>query len=287
MRNFILGTDWWTDCDDAVAVRLLCRAHRRGEIRFLGAGINACMDKSVASLSAFMTAEGCAEIPVGIDRVATDYGGRPPYQARLAALPHTQEDATAEDAAELYIRLLRECAARGECAEIVEIGFMQVIAEVIRREPALFAETVSRVWMMAGKWDEDGGREHNFCKTERTRVPSAYFCEHCPVPVTYLGWEVGASVRVGGKLPEGDVLKQVLIDHGSAGGRSAWDPMTVFLALTGDAQKAGYRTVRGHASVEADTGKNHFVPDEGGRQEYVVKVMDDEWYRELLDKEIG
>ena len=23
MRNMILGTDWWTDCDDAVAIRLL------------------------------------------------------------------------------------------------------------------------------------------------------------------------------------------------------------------------------------------------------------------------
>ena len=26
MKNFILGTDWWTDCDDAVALRLLTRA---------------------------------------------------------------------------------------------------------------------------------------------------------------------------------------------------------------------------------------------------------------------
>ena len=24
-RKMILGTDWWTDCDDAVAVRILAR----------------------------------------------------------------------------------------------------------------------------------------------------------------------------------------------------------------------------------------------------------------------
>ena len=69
MRNVILGTDWWTDCDDAVAVRLLCRAHRRGEVRLLGIGVNACMADSAASLSAFLTAEG-VEVPVGLDRDA-------------------------------------------------------------------------------------------------------------------------------------------------------------------------------------------------------------------------
>ena len=25
MRKFILGTDWWSDCDDAVAIRLLVK----------------------------------------------------------------------------------------------------------------------------------------------------------------------------------------------------------------------------------------------------------------------
>lgn len=40
MRNFILGTDWWTDCDDAVAVRILARAHKSGKICIKGIGVN-------------------------------------------------------------------------------------------------------------------------------------------------------------------------------------------------------------------------------------------------------
>ena len=32
MRNFILGTDWWTDCDDVVAMRVITKAHKKGEI---------------------------------------------------------------------------------------------------------------------------------------------------------------------------------------------------------------------------------------------------------------
>lgn len=286
MRNVILGTDWWTDCDDAVAVRLLCRAHRRGEVRLLGIGVNACMADSAASLSAFLTAEG-VEVPVGLDRDATDFGGRPPYQKRLAAMPHAVDNESAEDADGLYLRLLRECAARGEKLEFLEIGFPQVLARTILREPALFAETVSHVWMMAGKWDEDGGLENNFRRNARSRAASAAFCAACPVPVTFLGWEVGAPVRVGGRLPEGDLLRQVLVDHGSANGRSAWDPMLVALALAGDPARAGYTVVRGTASVEADTGKNRFVPSDGGRHEYVVKAHPDDWYRDLLDAAIA
>ena len=32
MRNFILGTDWGEDVDDALAVRLLARAHKEKRI---------------------------------------------------------------------------------------------------------------------------------------------------------------------------------------------------------------------------------------------------------------
>ena len=62
MKKIILGTDWWTDCDDAVAVRLLCRAAKAGEIDFQGIIINACMEHSVASMKNFLNAEGMAAL---------------------------------------------------------------------------------------------------------------------------------------------------------------------------------------------------------------------------------
>ena len=50
MRNIILGTDWWTDCDDAVAVRVLSKFVKNGEINLKGVIIYACMEYSFASL---------------------------------------------------------------------------------------------------------------------------------------------------------------------------------------------------------------------------------------------
>lgn len=281
MRHFLVGTDWWTDCDDAVALRVMARAIHKGEIAVQGIGINACMEQSVSSLTAFLRSEGLLDIPLGLDREAVDFGGSPPCQARLAALGGAGiSNDDAEDAAALYLRLLRETTVP---LEIVEIGYPQVLAAVLREEPRLFAERVSRVWMMAGKWDEDPGRENNFARNARSRTAAHYFCANCPVPVTFLGWEVSYDILIGGHLKEGDILHQVLADHHSENGRSGWDPMLMELAVVGDAEKAGYRSVKGKASVDPVTGENTFVQSPDGLQEYVEKELPDAVYRERLN----
>ena len=110
MRSFILGTDWWTDCDDAVALRLLTKYHKEKRINLLGIAINACMEHSVASLKGFLRADG-VDIAVGIDRAATDFGGAPSYQKRLAAdYGADLTNADAEDAVRLYRRILAEAS---------------------------------------------------------------------------------------------------------------------------------------------------------------------------------
>ena len=258
MRSFILGTDWWTDCDDAVALRILARAHKRGKIRIKGIGINGCMEHSVTSLEGFINTEGVDDIPLGIDLDATDFGGNPPYQKRLTQYSknYTSND-DAENAVRLYRRLLAESTER---IEIIEIGYLQVISAVLASEGddispmtglELIKEKVSKIWVMAGKWDENPGRENNFARNELARLAGSYFCESCPVPVTFLGWEVGYDVITGENLDKDDVLYEVLADHGSVYGRMSWDPMLVLLALIGDENKAGYSVVTVKAAVNA------------------------------------
>ena len=130
MRKIVLGTDWWTDCDDAVALRLICRAIKNRSVQLLGIGINACMEYSVASLKGFLKEEGIEDIPVGIDLDAIDFGGNPPYQKRLAeAFCPNACNSDAEDAVRLYRRLL--AAEKGKL-EIIEIGYPQVLANLLK-----------------------------------------------------------------------------------------------------------------------------------------------------------
>ena len=290
MRKFILGTDWWTDCDDAVAMRLTARAVKAKEVQVLGIGINACMENSVASLKAFLLAEGIDSIPIGIDQSATDFGGNPPYQKRLAELMPNVKNSDAENAVRLYRRLL---AQANDPIEIMEIGYLQVISSVLQSKAddiseksglELFSEKVSKVWVMAGKWDADGEKENNFCRNMRSRIAGRDFCELCPVPVTFLGWEVGYGVITGNHLDNNDHLYTVLRDHGSENGRHSWDPMLVLMALIGDEEKAGYKTVTGTASVDAESGKNYFIRSDAGKHKFVIKQQENCFYEEQINR---
>ena len=292
-RTFLLGTDWWTDCDDCVALRILSRAVKAGKARLGGIVLNGCMEYSVASIDGFLTLEGLADIPVGLDAAATDFGGNPPYQKRLAQYAASRRsNADAEDAVRLYRRLL---AKAEQPIEMIEIGYLQVVAALLESQgddispldgATLIRQKVSHVWVMAGKWDEPCGRENNFARNGRSRRAGYVFCDKCPVPVTFLGFEVGERVISGRSLRSGDPLHDALCDHGSANGRSSWDPMLVMLALDGDAARAGYDTVCGTASVDAASGCNQFKIHDAGLHRYVVKQHPDEYYESLLEAAI-
>ena len=284
-RTVILGTDWWTDCDDCAAVRIACRAHRAGLWSLGGIILNACMPCSAQSLSAFCTAEGMGNLPLGIDRSAVGYGGKPPYQELLASLPHSaKSNDTLPDGLSLYLELLEQT----EEAELLEIGYPQVLAALCAHPQgyAYLRDKVKCLWMMAGNWEHDGvGRENNIARAPMSRQAAAYFFEHCPCPIVFLGWEVGASV-ISGKpetIPDDtDPLRMAFIAHGSCSGRSSWDPMLILLALTDNIEQAGYTVRRGYASADPESGFNSFRYDENGPHCYVIKKHPDSWYEDQL-----
>lgn len=295
MRNFIFGTDWWTDCDDLAAMRILLRAHKNGEIRLLGVGINACMEYSAASVDGFITLDGVTDIPLGIDHKGTDFQGTHlKYQKNLAPFAvKYKKNEDAEDAVRLYRRLISQSETK---VEIVEVGFLQIFSELLLSEADEFSalsgtelvrEKVEKVWVMAGKWDEQGGREHNFCNNARSRQAANDFCRLCPVPVTFLGFEVGVNIISGNELSHSDHLYKGFFDHGSENGRCSWDPLTALLAVIGDEKKAGYDTFRGTASVDREDGRNYFTADENGLHKYVIPIFDSKYYEEKINERIN
>ncbi len=286
-RKFILGTDWWTDCDDCVAVRLLCNAHKKGEIRLLGIGINACMEYSAPSLNAFLTGEGLGDIPIGIDLRGTDYeGDYHSYQKPLCQFPHSvMKNEDCPDAAELYKKLLRESDGK---VDIIEIGFMTILSTLLESEGGveLFNEKVNTLYIMGGRWDRENGAEHNFNNNARSRKAAHILCEKCPVPIVFLGFEVGLDVLSADGLPDGDLLNLCVNCYGCGEtGRHSWDPLTALLAVTGDTEKAGYSVASGKATVNPETGENNFEIGEG-LHSYVVMQKPNEYYREEIQKRI-
>lgn len=291
--NIIHGTDWWRDADDAVALRVLCRAHKYGIIRLLGVGINSVFDLSAASLSAFLENEGVLA-PIGVDFDARREPKGCKFQQPLARFPHrVKNNGECLPAVSLYRKLLSE--TRGKTV-ITETGFPQVLSDLLKSGAdefspltgrALVQEKVEAIYVVGGRWDIENGDEYNFTAYEKNRAGASDLCRRCPVPLVFLGFETGFGVTTANALPDGDLLKTVLAANGKPDGVYSWDPMLVTLAIIGNAEKAGYRQIFGEADVDEKTGINHFAEKENGPHSYIVKTQSDTFYSDMINSIIS
>ena len=62
--------------------------------------------------------------------------------------------------------------------------------------------------------------------------------------------------------------------------------MLCMLAITGDEEKAGYKTVCGTARVEEGTGKNYFTECENGLHKFVVKAKENDYYKTIINERV-
>ena len=293
-RQIILGTDWWTDCDDTAALRMACRYAKSDVWQFMGVVLNGAAPYAAASVSAVLSAEGYGDIPVGIDTEAYDFGGHPPYQYPVAHAGGTLDirNEDLENGTALYRRLL--ASASDHSVELLEIGYLQVLASLLASDAddtspldgiALVQEKVRCVWCMGGNWKNDGfGRENNFCRNSRARIAAAFVLANCPAPMHFLGYEIGEDVFAHPPQNPGDLIRIAFDAHGSSAGRCAWDPLLVHLASVNDFASAGYSVVSGSAAVDEKTGENRFTPNPRGPHSYVVRNHPTGWYEEQIDR---
>ena len=286
--NLILSTDWYTDCDDVAALCLLCEAHKTGAAELKAVCADTVMPYTAASIDAVLTERGCSGIPLGIDRAAVRPYERCSYQKGLAAHPHSRENADCPDAVTLLRKTLGALDGR---AEIISIGFPSVIANLLKSRAddispldgkTLFKEKIDKIYVMGGKWDIPVGSEHNFALDREAAEAAAYLCDNSPVPLVFLGHEVGDTVITGGESSKG-ILGEAMALHGSHRGRCSWDPMTALLAVVNDIEAAGYTAVRGRAEVDPVTGENRFYESENGNHCFVCKAKPDEYYSQLIN----
>ena len=288
--QILFGTDWWTDCDDVAALDILLKAHRHGLIRLEAIGINSVMPYSAPSLKAVCEQHGLGGIPIGLDRSAVRKGTLCLYQKKLASFCRSGFSNTdCPEASSLYRSALASLQGN---AVIVDVGFPQIIMELLQSQPdacsdlngaALVKSKVSEIILMGGRWDKKTGREYNFFAYKQSRKAAAYLCEHCPVPLTFLGYEAGKDVITGGKAVPG-LTGTAYAAHRSPKGRPSWDPMTALYAVIGDAEKAGFQKVRGRAAVNPKTGANRFAAEAGGTHAYLAKTKENRFYQGMIQE---
>lgn len=285
----IFDTDWWTDVDDACAIRMLIKADQVGEIDLQGICLSAVCPTSYESIGKFLHFEGRDDIPLGADKEAVDFPGVSSFHPLLCGQdgPIIKEGDVL-DCVDFYRSLLSKARRP---VDIVAVGFPNTLSRLLESAPDgysdltgkdLVKKKVRHLYLMAGQYPS--GREHNFCLTERSSRAGDAVLREWPGEITLLGYEIGIEVVAGGSLPKDDLLHQVLEVHGSASGRYMWDPLTLYMALKGGAENAGFSTVRGTCILDPKTGENTFEPSKSGRHEYVTFLHEPSWYAAEMEK---
>lgn len=288
-RPVIIDTDWWTDVDDAVAIRVALEAERSGLIDIMACTINTALDKGPGSLDAMLYDAGRFGVPIGSHKTYVPTGSAPSYQSNMYdGKPH---DLGPLVSVPTGVSVLRHTLASGSngSVDIISIGYLTNLQELLLSTAdaaspltgiELVTQKVKHLWIMGGSWPN--GAENNFNRDTVAAGAAASVISSWPTPITFMGFEVSNTVRTGGNLTSEvsstDILRIALSDHGSSGGRFSWDPMMMRLAAIGTLTDAGYTAVYGTASVNAVTGVNSFIENNNGKHRYVVKAKSDQYY---------
>ena len=274
-RKYIFDTDWFTDCDDCVALRFLARNLDESH-KLLGVNVNVDSPYAYESVCAFLKNEG-VDCPVAVDQNGR-YAGETKYQKNMALQNAVAVKNQPISSMDFYKSILEE----NDEVEILSVGFLSSLAAVLRAYPAL-VKKIKTIWCMGGDWSKQGGREYNFCADGDARAIAAtrFIVNELSCNQVFLGFEVGESVLTGGGLTADDMLGRAMRDWGAEHGRCSWDPMLV-LAAFDDKFVGAFGYVSGKAYAD-EGGRNYFDEDGAGRQAYVLKKMPDGYYEETIN----
>lgn len=294
-KPVIIDTDWRTDVDDCVMVRCAQWAEESGMIDIIGYVLDLCNVKQLKSLSAFLDYEGRRGLAIGVDKNATNTTVGSWQDTILSTWPYNYYTSLdeADDAPVFYRKALKNLPA-GKKADVVILGHCNAFARFLQssgdvEDPRtgiqMCEDLIDTVYVMGGGYPS--GNEHNFNSYPFAITGAQTVANTCPVKVVYLGYEVGDSVLTGGTLSStvgtDDLLYKCLQAHGSASGRSSWDPMTMMIQIIGGTYEAGYNTVEGTNTISS-TGSNSWTAGTGTNQFYVVKRYPDSWFQYQINQ---
>lgn len=292
-RGIILDTDINGDVDDLVALRILAQQEKIGIVDIVGINICSPSIYSVEGVDGFVHYEGINDMCLGLEKKEPSVNSK--FLESCASYPHYYNgNGDVEDSVVFYKRAL-DSIPYGEKIDIICIGNLVSLSNVITRYRDLLERKVNKVWIMGGVYPS--GQEYNFCGQNNgsTNLKSSWVnatnnvLNNCPVPLMLCGFEIGAQWYTGQILSEkgytSDLLYVALSDYGcETTGRATWDASTVLIACDNNSGMNGTKITRGTCTINTETGYNTFVEDENGTHYRVSIITKSKMYKENMQK---
>ena len=292
-KKIILDTDLCGDCDDVGALAILLNLDRLGYAKTLA--VTYCLGNPWGSDFIQHTLDwfGRSDIPYG---KLTDYtfANYPVHDERFIRpyfqrFPHKERYPAPYDASRLLRRTL---ADNGGVKDITlcGIGGLHNIGLLFTSGPddispktgaELMAENLCEVVLMFGNFAHP---EQGECNAGYDIPAGMHFLKHCPVPITFAGFEVGVHLMTGApsefQQPGHPVRESYRLREKGAFVRNSWDPVTVYYAVMGT-QDLWRHSDPCTIALNDDAGLRI---TEGGLHRYLIQTSADEQIVRILDE---
>ncbi len=254
-EKIIIDTDVGNDCDDIGALSVLGNFYKQNKINILA--VTVCNQYLPAyHTTDIMLEEYGIDCPMGMSdnnqKVHTEWGGDYSNAVDLAFQARSRKDWSRLQSA---TRVLRKALARNKKGKIklITLGMLNNIANLLDSGPddisrktgrELFEENVSEMVLMGGRFDDEMETYQEFNIHEAPWAAEKVI-NTTSVPKTFLGWEVGNPVKTGQTFYDHHETPQYVAYQTYNQGqlRESWDPLTMYIALTGDAKFSNMGTV--------------------------------------------
>lgn len=277
----ILDTDISSDADDVGAVAVLHHLAHQDKAKILAMMVSSGDPWSVPCLQALNAWFGRQEIPIGKaqDGIVGDESSYTRAVAEEFAPHRTTSTAIALDAVQLYRRVL--AAQADSSVTLVSIGYLTNLHHLLQSKPdalspldgvALVRQKVKRLVCMGGQYPS--GREWNFYQDAKATVD---VISHWPVPIVFVGFEIGKDIMTGAKLrslPPSNPVRHSYELHNKLEGRPSWDQLAVYYAVMTEngEQSDWWAKVQGSNSV-SDDGSNSWLNQQQSKIDHAYLVQ--------------
>ncbi|MBO5007222.1 MAG: nucleoside hydrolase [Clostridia bacterium] len=288
MKKIILDTDLGSDCDDAGAIALMHRLAELGETEILA--VTHCTSEigGAITVKAINEYYGRADLPVG------QYSEKPFLDNEICKrfTKHIMENYLENHKMpkiENATKLMRKVLAQNSDVTLIAIGFLNNYAELLRSQPdeispltgiELIKKHVKELYAMGGNFIDLTNAEYNV----KMDIESAkYVSENFPLPITYIGYELGETIRTGESLKtasENNPVKKIYSLRQADRLRESWDPITLYCAI-----RDSNTLFKKSEKCKITFNDNGCVVINGrGKDCYLIANTTDEEVREELEK---
>lgn len=292
-RAVIIDSDFASDADDVLAVRLAMCFQDLGLLDIRGIALSTTYSRSPLAVHALCYQDGYGNIPVAMDTSGNGVQVHTDYIDVMAEMARSRSDY--EQPAAMYRRILSESNTK---VNIITLGFLQNIQALMNSRPdqyspltgmELIAEKVDTIYIVGG--NSTGKPSFNFYWTGEKVINAARdVANDFPARIVFLQSDLSDDTFCGQfyqtkDSSRRDIVSKALFSNDQYAGVVAWDVFSVWCAVQdiNDNLEASFLELERGNQYISHTGATQWTADDDGRHYKMYKKMQGSYYSGLMN----